>query len=163
MALHWTPSSNSIFLLYWGPLNWTQHSKCGLTSVEQGRRMASVDLLSKLCLRHPRIPLAAWPQVHIAGSYLPWHLPEFLAFFCQVTSQLDGSQHILVHGAVSPRCKALHSSLLNVLTFLWAHFSSLWKSLQIAAGPWLVWSPRMKYEKTKNRVIKETFQALQKL
>lgn len=54
----WTPSSNSISLLYWGPQNWTQHCKSGLTSAEQGRRMASLDLLAELCLMCPRMPLA---------------------------------------------------------------------------------------------------------
>ena len=33
-ALHCTLSSMSMSLLYWGAWNWTQHSRCGLTSAE---------------------------------------------------------------------------------------------------------------------------------
>jgi len=36
-ALHWTLSSISMPLFYWGAQNWTQHSRCGLTSTEQRR------------------------------------------------------------------------------------------------------------------------------
>ena len=56
-ALRWTLSSTSMFLLYWGAQNWTQHSRCGLPSAEQRGRITSRHLLTILCLMQPRILL----------------------------------------------------------------------------------------------------------
>lgn len=41
-------------LLNWGTLKWTQYSSCGFTSVEQKRRMTSLDLLAVALLIQPR-------------------------------------------------------------------------------------------------------------
>ena len=39
IALQWTFSSMPMSLLYWGAQDWTQYSRCGLTSAEQKGRI----------------------------------------------------------------------------------------------------------------------------
>jgi len=43
--------------LHWGAQNWTQHSRCGLTSAEQQGRITSLDLLAVFSLMLLGIPL----------------------------------------------------------------------------------------------------------
>nr|XP_054483765.1 uncharacterized protein LOC129117232 [Agelaius phoeniceus]XP_054483773.1 uncharacterized protein LOC129117232 [Agelaius phoeniceus] len=64
--------------------NWTQHSRCGLTSAEYRARMTSLLLLATLFLIQARMPLA--PRAHCwlmfsrlspapPGPFLPGHCP----------------------------------------------------------------------------------------
>jgi len=39
---------------YWGALNWTQYSKCGLNSAEQKGNITSLNLLATLFLTQPK-------------------------------------------------------------------------------------------------------------
>lgn len=43
---------------YWWAHNWTQHSRCGLVSGEQRRRIPSPDLLARFFLMQPGMLLA---------------------------------------------------------------------------------------------------------
>lgn len=159
MALHWTPSSNSIPLLYWGPQNWTHLSKCGLTSAEQRRRMASLDLLAILCLMHPRIPLAC-----LASSAHCW-----LTFNLASTGTLRAFSAKLLPSWVAPSTHWFPQVQGFTLLTVEVHDISvnpLLQVMRIAPGSSRTLFAvicKMKYEKYKNRVKKETFQALQKL
>ena len=48
----------STSLLKWGTQNWMQYSSCGLTSVAQRGRIASLDLLEMHLWMHDKIRLA---------------------------------------------------------------------------------------------------------
>jgi len=60
----WTPHKffGSMSALYWGAQNWTQHSRCGLTSVEQEGRIISLDLQQ----------FSSCSPGHIAGLCSTW-------------------------------------------------------------------------------------------
>ena len=120
MALQWTFSRRSLSFLYWGAQNWTQHSKCGLTSTEGG----SPPLTCWPCFffNEPRMPLpflatrahcwfmACCPSGHTGSSLR--------------SSSSTGHSLTCMH-VFLPRCKTLHLLLLNLIWFLSAQLSNL--------------------------------------
>jgi len=54
VARFWTLSSMSMSLLCWGAQNWTQRSRCNLTSAEQKGRLTSLLLMAMFPLVQPR-------------------------------------------------------------------------------------------------------------
>ena len=57
-ALLWTCSSPSMSFLWWGAQNWTQHSRCSLTSTEYRGTITALLLLATPYLIPARMPLA---------------------------------------------------------------------------------------------------------
>ena len=60
VALLWNCSENSMSFLCWGPQNWMQYSRWGLTRAEQRDRITALGLLVTLLSMQPRIHLAFW-------------------------------------------------------------------------------------------------------
>ena len=78
VALHWTLSNTSVYLLYWGAQHWTQHSRYGLTSTEQRGRITSLDLLAILHLMLATVPLTFATGAHfwLAFNLVTTRTPE---------------------------------------------------------------------------------------
>ncbi|GAB0193852.1 mitochondrial enolase superfamily member 1 [Grus japonensis] len=97
--------SISMSLLYWGAQNWTQLSRCGLTSAEQMERITSLNLLAMLCLIQPRIPLdcrLCHRDTLLAHVQLAIHQdPQILC--SKVAFQLVSHHHVLMPGVVPPQ------------------------------------------------------------
>uniref|UniRef100_A0A8C5UE02 Multiple EGF like domains 6 n=1 Tax=Malurus cyaneus samueli TaxID=2593467 RepID=A0A8C5UE02_9PASS len=66
-ALLWTRCSPSMSFLNGGQ-NWTQHSRCGLTSAEYRGRIPALVLLATPFLIQARCHWPSWPRGHTAGS-----------------------------------------------------------------------------------------------
>ena len=54
----WTRSRNSVSFLHWGAQNWTQHSRCGLSTAAYRGMITALLLLATLCLIQARMLLA---------------------------------------------------------------------------------------------------------
>lgn len=80
VALLWTYSNRSMSFLCWGPQNWVQHSRWGLTRAEQRDSIPSFPLLAVLLLMQPRMQLASGLQVHNASSFPGFCPPIFRCF-----------------------------------------------------------------------------------
>lgn len=101
-ALSWTLSSSFISLLYWEAQKWTQPSSCGLTSAERKDHFSRpTDSTPTNAATKVKSFPASWPPAHTGA----W-------------------------GCSSPgRYRPWHFPLLIFTRFLWAHFSSLSRSL----------------------------------
>lgn len=136
VALHWTVSSMSMSLLYLEARNQLQHSRSGFTGAEQRRKITSLlYLLAMLCLTQPRNTVGIlYSREHIAGVCSAWcPLGELRVAFCLAAFWTGGPWDVLV--LFLPRGRALHFSMQNFLRFLPAPFSSLSRSLWMAAQP----------------------------
>lgn len=71
-ALRSALSVISVALSYWGAQNWTQHSRCGITSAGQRGRISTLDLLAAVHLARSRMPFAS--VVARAHCWLRFHL-----------------------------------------------------------------------------------------
>ncbi|KAK4811117.1 hypothetical protein QYF61_019748 [Mycteria americana] len=80
VALFWTCSNKSMSFLCWGPQNWTQYSRWGLTTVEWRGRITSLNLLATLHL------YAAQDAIGFLGCKrtLPAHVLFFIHQYPQV-------------------------------------------------------------------------------
>jgi len=127
--------SMSMSLLYWRAHNWTQHSRCCLTSAEQRARITSIDRLAVLVLLQPRIRFTyfatrahCWLVLNLVSLRTPKGL------FCKVAFQPASSQcvpHML--GVVRAQLQDSALPVLSFMRFLSVHFSSLSRSLWMAA------------------------------
>ena len=124
----------SMSLLYWGAQNWTQYSRCGLSTAVQRWRITSLDLLVMFYLMNPRIPLvflAAWAHCWLKFTTVPTRARS--AF----SARLGGTEHALMPGVAAPQVKfrTLNFPLLNLIRILPAELSSLSTFFWTAAQP----------------------------
>lgn len=84
--------------LYREAQTWTQHSRYGLTSAKQQRRITSLNLLAPLLMQNT-IDLLCCKDAFLAYVQLVVH-PGPQVLFCKAASQMVGPQCILVHVAV---------------------------------------------------------------
>ena len=136
VALCWTFSGMAMSVLYWEAQNWTQDSRCGIISVEWRGSITSLDLLAILCLRQLRISYSFfatrthwWLMVNLAFSRIP------RSFSVKLLSSWSAPSRYWCLGLFLPMCRMLHFPLLNCMRFQSAHFSSLLRSLWMAAQP----------------------------
>lgn len=128
VALHWTCSSISVSLFYWGAQEWTQHSRC----VPRGE-----GSLSLACWWHP-----SWYSPGCFWSALLWEWFASLVFTRTARSflsrlvftQLPLSAHWCMNLFLCSY-RALYFLLMNFMRFLTVHFSSPSRSLWTAGQP----------------------------
>lgn len=109
-----------------GGQKWAQHSRWGLASAEQRRRITPLGLLVILCLIQPRILL-----VFLVTHAEPTVPTRTSGPFLQSCFQLDDPSLWVYF----PRGRTQHFSLLNSMRFFSAHFSRLPRPLWVAAWP----------------------------
>lgn len=128
LALCWTHFSKPIIFLYWGDKGWIQHSRQSRAEVKDclsqpaGSALPHAGCDSGGALRC-EVTLLFCIIFHF--SFSPW------VHFCRAAFQLFGPQQVF-HAW---RCRTWHFPLLNFMKFLLAHFSSLLRSLWMAAQP----------------------------
>jgi len=124
----------SMSALYWGAQTWAQHSRCSLTSAEQRGRIILLCLLAALHLTQPRV----LSTFFAAGAHC-WLMVNLVStrtsrgFSANLLSSWAAPSIYWCMGLSLPRCRTLHFPLLNCMRFLSAHFSSLLRSLWLAA------------------------------
>ncbi|KAK4810782.1 hypothetical protein QYF61_008754, partial [Mycteria americana] len=118
-----------------GAQNWIQSSRCSLTSAEERGRITSLDLLAILCLMQPRIPLALAARAHcwLMFNLVSTRTPR--SFSARLLSSWVAPSIYWCLGLFLPKCRTWHFPWLNCMRFLSAHFSSLLRSLWVAARP----------------------------
>ena len=134
MVLHCTLFSLPTSILYWGAQNWTQYFKCGLTNAKKRESSASLDLLVTFLLMQPKILLAflsTGAQHCFMLNLVSTRTPR--SFSAKPLSILLTPSIYLCIELLFPRCRTLHFIFLNVMRFLSHHFSSLLRSLWMAA------------------------------
>ena len=120
VALLWTHSRSSLSLLSCGAQNWAQNSRCDLSRAEQRGRITSLHLLPVLILVHPRIPLALLAtrtQCELMDISLSSRTPR--SFSAELLAA--GLPILYWCRLFLPRCRTLHSPLLNFRWFFSAH------------------------------------------
>ncbi|TRZ26652.1 hypothetical protein HGM15179_000423 [Zosterops borbonicus] len=116
-----------------GAQSWMQHSRWGLTRVQQWDRIPSLDLLATLMLMQPRIQVAFW-----AGRALCLLMSSFSCIPGPSWQGCSGSvppPACVDTGIALTQLQPLHLALLNLLGFPWVHYLSLSESFWMASCP----------------------------
>ena len=129
------PSLDALQQLHVSPALRTPHLDAGLQvmphqhSVEG--QIPSLTLLATLLWMQPRIQLAFW-----AARAPCWLTSSTLrCFFSRAALNPFIPQLVLVVHVALTQVQTLHMDLLNLLRFIWAHCSSLSRSLWMASHP----------------------------
>lgn len=135
VAFRWTLSCMSVSLLHWGAQNWTQDSRCDLTSAELERKdqlsqpasntllNAAWDAICRLCSKGTLLT-----QVQLSVHQDPLFSVKLLSSW--VALSIYWYMRLFL-----PRCRTLYFFLLNFIRFLSTHFSNLLICLWMAAQP----------------------------
>lgn len=112
----------------------TQHSTPGVASPELSRREELPPIPVDRTL--PNAAQDTISFLFVKGMLLARvQVGVYQHIFYQAAFQLGGCSRYLCRGLILCRCRTLHFSLLNVITFSSAHFSSVSRSLWMAARP----------------------------
>ena len=112
-----------------------QYSKWGLTSVDQGGRITSLNLLTMLLLMRPRIWLAFWAEgTLLAHVQFAIHKYSQVLFSRAVLNPFI-LQLVLIVGFATSQLKTLHLDLLNLMRFTWVYCLSLSRYFWMASPP----------------------------
>ena len=110
------------------------HTPCVTSPVLVDRRITSLDLLAMLCLMQPWTPFTAFAAR--SHCLLMSKLMSTASFSDKLRFSWVDSSIYRCLGLFLPRCRTLHFPLLNFMRLLSAHFSSLSRSLWMAAQPY---------------------------
>lgn len=123
LILNWTHSSTAISLLYWEVPSYTQYSRCSLSSAKERGKITFSDMLACTFANTAPYALTFFTP---ASSYS--NAPPVTSFlFCKSAFYPVICQPALLHGVILSRHGTWH--FLSSLRFLWAHISSLSRSL----------------------------------
>ncbi|XP_066851872.1 lethal(3)malignant brain tumor-like protein 2 isoform X4 [Anser cygnoides] len=137
LCLH-LPFSTPMSFLSWGAQKWTQRSRCSLTSAEWRGRITSLYLLATCFLMQLGILLVYFaPRVHcwLMFNLVSTRTPGSFLAKVLLLSTRSASGVCWCLGLFLPRGRTLHFPVLNFTGFSSAHFSSLSRSLWMAAQP----------------------------
>lgn len=132
VALNWIHSHMPISVLDWGAQNCTQHLSCSSRGVSRVKESLPCWQCSLQCSFQCR-PGDCWAsllQGHVVARGL-------LLFSARLLCSWSVPRSVLVEAVFSPSV-GLHFSLLNFMRLLFAHFSSLLRSLWIVHWVWSV-------------------------